>query len=272
MRSLWKGAISFGLVNIPVKLYAATERKDIRFNYLHRQCNTPIRYEKHCPTCNKPVDQEEIVRGYEFEKGRYVIIEDEDIESVAVEATKTVDIVDFVDLRQIDPVYFDKTYYLEPAETGGKPYQLLKKALEETNKIAVAKVVIRSKQVLAVIRVYGQALAMETIFFPDEIRQVGQLSLAGDTRLNEQELSMAVSLVNSLASDFNPEKYNNEYREAILELIHQKAQGEEIRPVSPEPTTGRVVDLMAALEASLKAAEEQKAKRANTAEPQRITR
>ena len=256
MRSLWKGAISFGLVNIPIKLYTATERQDVRFNYLHQPCNTPIRYEKVCPTCKSEVSPKEIVRGYEYAKGRYVIMSEQDLEGVAIEATKTVDIVDFVSLDQIDPIYFDKTYFLEPAETGTKAYQLLRQAMEQTGKIAVARIIIRSKQVLAVIRVFQGMLAMETIFFPAEIRSPEGLQISEMT-VADKELQMATSLIDNLSVKFEPDKYRNNYRQALLDLIDRKIQGKEAVEVAPNPEDGKVVDLMAALEASLKAAQEQ---------------
>ena len=258
MRSLWKGSISFGLVNIPIKLYTATERQDVRFNYLHQDCNTPIRYQKVCPTCQREVLGDEIVRGYEYAKGHYVVVSEEDLAGVAIEATKTIDIIDFVNLNQIDPVYFDKTYYLEPAETGMKAYQLLKEAIAQTSKIALARVVIRSKQVLAAIRVYANVLVMETLFFPVEIRSPESLLLGGNVQVQQKELEMAISLVQSLSVDFDPHKYKNEYRQEVIELIDRRIQGEQGVEVQVHtPQNAKVIDLMAALEASLKSVEKQ---------------
>lgn len=257
MRSLWSGAISFGLVNIPVKLYAATERQDIKFNYLHEKCHTPIRYQKTCPSCQKEVPAEEIVKGFEYAKRQFVILTEEDLTGVAIEATKTIDIIDFVDLSEIDPIYFDKTYYLESAQTGAKAYQLLKQAMEKTGKIAVAKVVIRSKQVLAVIRVYSNVLTMETIFFPVEIRQANELQTGQGLEMSSKELEMAVSLITSLSTSFQPEKFTNEYRTALWEMIERKIAGKETVSALSQPVKGQIVDLMTALEASIKAAEVQ---------------
>lgn len=265
MRSLWSGAISFGLVNIPVKLYAATERQNIKFNYLHEKCHTPIRYQKTCPSCQREVTAEEIVKGFEYAKGQYVILTEEDFAGVAIEATKTIDIIDFVDLSEIDPIYFDKTYYLESAQTGAKAYQLLKQAMEKTGKIAVAKVVIRSKQVLAVLRVYTNVLTMETIFFPAEIRQANELQTGQELEMSDKELEMAVSLITSLSTSFQPEKFTNEYRTALLEMIEKKIAGKETVTAMPQQAKGQIVDLMTALEASLQAAEAQ-------AEKQRISK
>jgi DNA end-binding protein Ku len=255
MRTLWKGAISFGLVNVPVKMYTATERKDIHFNYLHSSCKTPIQYRKFCPSCNIEVKQEEIVRGYEYERGRYVIIRDEDLEFLPGEKSKTVDILDFVDLAEIDPVYFDKSYYLEPSPGGEKAYTLLKKAMAETEKIAVARVMIRSKSALACIRVYNNLLALETMYFPDEIRATETLSAGvNEDSLHPNEVSMAKSLIENLSSPFAPEKYTDEYRAKLMEVIQAKVAGEEVTVAAP-PEIGKVVDLMDALRASLKATE-----------------
>lgn len=265
MRTLWKGAISFGLVNVPIKMYTATERKDIHFNYLHSTCKTPIQYRKFCPNCNTEVKQEEIVRGYEYERGRYVIIRDEDLEFLPGEKTKTLDILDFVDLAEIDPVYFDKSYYLEPSPGGEKAYTLLKKAMAETGKIAIARVMIRSKSALACIRVYNNLLALETMYYPDEIRAVETLS-AGvkESSLHPNEISMAKNLIENLSASFVPEKYNDEYRAKLMEVIQAKVAGEEVTVATP-PEIGKVVDLMDALRASLKATEKpEKTKTAKT--------
>lgn len=259
MRNIWKGAISFGLVNVPVKLYPATEDKDIKFNYLHAECKTPIQYAKRCPTCNREVKAEEIVRGYEYEKGRYVVIDEADLERVPVSTTKTVDIIDFVDMKEIDPIYFAKSYYLAPAEGGQKAYALLRQAMAETNRVAVAKVVIRTKQSLAAIRVHDQALVMETMFYPEEIRSTAYLpELDFQTDLHENEVKMAKSLINSLGDKFAPDKYTNEYRQALLEVIQAKIDGEEIT-VPPVRPAEKVVDLMEALKASIKLVQDERA-------------
>ncbi|MFZ5639105.1 MAG: Ku protein [Bacillota bacterium] len=258
MRTIWKGAISFGLVHVPVKLYPATERKDIKFNFLHEVCKTPVKYQRFCPTCETEVPQEQIVRGYEYEKGRYVILRDEDLENLPMDTARSVDIVDFVDLKEIDPVFFDKSYYLTPGDGGEKAYELLKQAMEKTGKIAVAKVVIRSKEALAVIRVYKGALVMETMFYPDEIRNVELLpELQYNVKINDNEIKMAESLIGSLSEPFAPEKYHNEYRKALMEVIQAKVAGEEVE-VAPRPETAKVVDLMEALKASIQLAKEEK--------------
>jgi len=254
---MWRGSISFGLINVPIKMYAATENKRINFRQIHRQCGTPIHYEKVCPTCNRKVEEEEIARGYEFEKGRYVIIEDKDLESIPDEATRTIDIIDFVDLKDIDPIYYDKSYFLGPEETGQKAYSLLRRAMEEGGKIAIAKVVIRSKQSLACIRPYGERhLVMETMFYPDEVRKVEEVPMQPEVKLQEKEVKMALQLVESLATKFEPEKYTDDYRQALIDIIQAKVEGEEIS--IPEPQDAKVVDLMEALKASLELAEKAK--------------
>lgn len=265
MRTLWKGALSFGLVNIPVAMYVATEKKDIKFNYLHQQCMTPIEYHKFCPNCNKEIGPEEIVRGYEYQKGNYVVINEEDLERIPLENTKTIDILDFVNLAQVDPIYFDKSYYLEPSAGGEKAYTLLIEAMQQTSKVALARVVIRSKQSLAAIRIKDRYLVMETLFFPDEIRSPQSLNSGLEpSRLHENELKMAISLVENLSTDFDPGKYVNEYRQALWEMIEAKIAGQEI--VSPRPSAqpGKVVDLMEALKASIQLAEKNRASKKRT--------
>ena len=259
MRTIWKGAISFGLVNIPVKLFPATENKSVKFNYIHKECNSPINYKKICPVCNREVTQEEIVRGFEYEKGRYVIINEEDMDSLPTQTTKTVDIIDFVDLAEIDPIYFSKPYFLAPAEGGQKAYHLLKEAMKQTGKIAVAKVVtIRSTENLVCLRVYENTVMMETMYYPDEIRSPQSLpELSGEISLHENEIKMANQLINNLSGKFDPKKYKSNYRESLMKLIEAKVAGEQIQ-VPPTPDQGNVVDLMEALKASLKATEEKK--------------
>ena len=257
MHTMWKGAISFGLVNIPIKMFAATEDRDIRFKTLHKKCQTPIKNERTCPTCNEEIGINDTVRGFEFEPGRFVIIDDKDLEAIRPPSAKTVEILDFVDLKEIDPVFFEKSYYLAPQETGGgKAYQLLRQAMNETGKIAVARITIRDKQSLAVIRVVNNVLMLETIFYPDEVRAVTLIpGIPESIPIDERELSMAGQLIENLTAEFRPEKYNDEYRESLLALIHKKAEGEEI-VTAPEAPQRNVIDLMAALQASLKNTED----------------
>ncbi len=270
MKTLWKGAVSFGLVNIPVKMYVATERKDIKFNYLHKECMTPVKYQKFCPNCNRQISSEEIVRGYEYQQGSYVVINDEDLERIPLENTKTIDILDFVDLTQVDPVYFDKTYYLEASQGGEKAYTLLIDAMQQTGKVAIAKVIIRSKQTLAALRVKEKTLLMETIFYPDEIRSPASLNPGLDkVKPHENEVKMAVNLIQNLSADFDPSKYHNEYRQALWEMIEAKAAGKEmVSPAAPD-MKGNVVDLMEALKASIELSEEKRKEAADDKKPKR---
>jgi Ku protein, prokaryotic len=257
MHTMWKGSVSFGLVNIPVRMFAATEDKDVRFKILHRKCRTPIKQERFCPHCNEKVGPDDVVRGFEYEPGRFVLIDDEDLEAIKPATARTAEILDFVDLREIDPIYFDKSYYLAPQDTGGwKAYALLCEAMKSTGKIAVARITIRNKQSLAVIRAYGNILILETIFYPDEVRPVTQVpDIPENVKIDDREMEMARQLIESLTSEFRPEKYRDDYRENLLELIRKKAGGEEIVS-SPEAPQRNVVDLMAALQESLRQAQE----------------
>lgn len=255
MRPLWKGAISFGLVSIPVKMYAATEQKNVKFNYLHRECKTPIKYRKVCPSCDREVENDEIVRGYEYQKGRYIVIEDEDLENLPLNTMRTIDILDFVELEDIDPIYFVKSYFLAPEDYGKKPYRLLFEALGNTGKIAVAKVFIRSNENLVTLRRYRNGIVMETMHYPDEVRSPESIpELQEEVAVHEQELEMAESLINNLSSKFEPEKYKSNYREALLQVIQAKVENNQIE-VPQVPQEEKVIDLMEALKASLAATE-----------------
>ncbi|ADL68260.1 Ku protein [Thermoanaerobacterium thermosaccharolyticum DSM 571] len=251
MRSMWKGAISFGLVSIPIKLYAATEDNSVHFRQLHKDCKSPIKYEKICPVCNRQVSDEEIVRGYEYEPGKFVIIDEEDLERIPKSTVKTIDILDFTDLNKIDPIYFDKTYYIAPDEIGAKPYVLLRDSMKKLNRVAVARVVIRSKQDLACIRVYNDNyMVLETMHFPDEIRSTNELPPIRNVDLHENEVKMAIKLVDTLTSDFSPEKYDDNYRKALIEIIESKIQDRKIE-IPESPKEENVLDLVSALKASI---------------------
>jgi DNA end-binding protein Ku len=254
MRPIWKGAISFGMVSIPVKLYTATEQKDVRFRLLHRDDGAPIVEKRFCTTEDKEVAWEDLVRGYEVSKGEYVILDPEEIDAAKPESATTIDIGDFVELTEIDPIYFEKSYFLEPTDVGAKAFTLLRRALVETGRVAVAKVTIRSKERLATVRAYDDTLLLETMFWPDEIRSTGSLDLPQDdeAKVRPKELDMARSLVESLSDKFDPDEYTDRYRIALQELIERKMKGEAraAKRRKPEP---KVVDLMEALEASLRA-------------------
>lgn len=253
MHTVWKGAISFGLVHVPVKMFSATEDKDISMRYIHKTCITPLSYVRKCQTCEKEVEWEEISKGYEYEPGRFVIFEKDELENISGEANKEIKILDFVNLTDIDPVYFQKTYYLGPGDTGSGAYHLLLDSMRQTGKIGIAKVSIRSKSSLAAIRVIENCLAMETIFYPDEIRPISQVpNLPERVTVNEREMEMAKMLISQLSTPFEPEKYKDEYRGRLLEAIEHKVAGEEVQS-APALQKTSVIDLMAALQASLDA-------------------
>ncbi len=251
MHTVWKGSISFGLVNIPVKMFTATEDKDIRFKYIHKECHTPVKYKKTCPACNKDVQPEDIVKGYEYEPGRFVILTDEDFDSIEIKSEKTVEILDFVKLEEVDPIYFDKTYFLGPQETGGKAYTLLREALSGKQRIAVAKITIRDRESLAVIRVYNNVLVLETIFYPDEVRDSKQVpGVPENLQTTKAELDMATQLIDNLTTVFDPSKYSDTYRERLLEKINAKVEGKDF-VVKKETDKENIVSLMEALKQSI---------------------
>jgi DNA end-binding protein Ku len=258
MRPIWSGTISFGLVSVAVRMFPATESKELRFHFLHKKDLTPIAYEKVRRDDREPVDPDEIVRGFEIEKGRYVPLEDDDLDRLDVELTHSIDILDFVSLDEIDPVYFRKAYYLLPAEGAVKPYSLLVRALEETGRVAIAKVVIRNKQHLAAVRPYEAVLLLETMYYSDEVRKPEALDGdLGKPRLPKAEVDMAKSLVENLSDTFKPEKYDDQYRKELLDLIKAKAEGQPL-PEPAEQEEGEVVDLMAALRESVERTKKQR--------------
>lgn len=256
MHTVWKGAISFGLVHVPVKMHTATEDRDIHFRQLHKECGMPIKYEKTCPHCSKEVGSDDIVKGFEYEKDKYVIVKHEEMEALKPEAARTIKILDFVDLTEIDPIYFVKPYYLSPDMAGAGAYRLLLEAIEQTGKIGIAKINIRDKSSLAAIRVLDNCLCLETMNFPDEIREISQVpNLPQNTVVNDKELEMAKMLVEQLSEPFDAAKYTDEYRAALIDLIENKVAGENPDVVRAPVTAGpsKVIDLMAALQASLQA-------------------
>jgi DNA end-binding protein Ku len=265
MKTMWKGAISFGLVSIPVRVFPATEEKTLRFNQLHDKDHGRIRYKRVCSKDGEEVAFDNIVRGYEYEKDRYVIITDEDLDAVPVESSRAIDIAQFVDVAEIDPILFKKSYYLAPEETGVKAYHLLREALGENGKVGIAKVSFRDKEHLAAIRLREDVLVLETMFWPDEIRKPAFEELDKEVKIRPQEVQMARSLIDNLSDDWKPEEFSDEYREALLQIVEKKVAGEEIEVVeAAEPT--KVADLMEALKASVEATKKEKepAKRAGT--------
>ena len=253
-RNLWSGYISFGLVTIPVTMYPATESKAITFNYLHRECGTPLKYDRICTTCNTVVPWRDVVKGYEYEKGKWVAIDEEDLASIPFPKAKTIDIVQFVDLGEIDPIYFDKSYYLAPEEGAEKAYALLARVLQATNRIAVAKVVIKTKQHLCCIRHFQNSLLLETMFYPDEIRSVDEIAsrIEGIT-IRPGELRMATQLVDAMTEKFEPEKFRDEFRDALRSLIQSKISGIKVE-AKPKIQEEETKSLIEALKASVESA------------------
>jgi DNA end-binding protein Ku len=252
-RAMWKGAISFGLVTIPVAVYPATEEKTLRFNQLHDEDLGRVRYKRTCEKDGEEVTFEHIVKGYEYEKDHYVVLTDDDFDAVPLESSRAIDIVQFVDLDEIDPVMYKKSYYLVPEETGAKAYALLREALSQDNRVGIAKVSFRDKEHLAALRFRGDAFVLETMYWPDEIREADFGGINVDAKVRTQELEMARQLIQNLTSDWNPDEFTDGYREALLKIVEAKIAGEEIEIVAAEPTA-KVVDLMEALKASVAAA------------------
>jgi DNA end-binding protein Ku len=261
-RAIWSGAISFGLVNIPVKLFSAVSKKTVRFHQIDAESGARVRQKRVGPD-GEEIAYEQIVKGYEIGPDRYVTISPEELDSLGPEKTRTIDIEDFVDLEEIDPIYYDHPYYLAPDTGAAKAYQLLVDAMEDAGKVAIARVVIRSKENLVAIRPHDGVLAMETMLFADEVvptDTLEELASDGAVKTTDRELTMARQLIDSLSSDFEPEKYHDEYRERVLDLIERKAQGETIVIEEPSKEPEKVPDLMAALEASIAAAKPAEAK------------
>jgi DNA end-binding protein Ku len=263
-RAIWKGAVSFGMVSIPIKLYTATEEKDVSFNLLHKKDGARIKQQRYCPEDDAVVEWNDVVRGYEIAPDQYVIMEPEDFEKVPVDTTHAIEITDFVPADQIDPIYYQKTYYLEPDKIGAKPFALLREVLKDSSLVALAKVTLRQKEQLCTLRLYENTIALETMLYADEIRSSADLDVPEDVQIGEKELAMAKSLVQMLTGEFDPEKYHDNYREALLELIERKAEGQEIK--RPAPVAGKVTDLMEALRASVEAAKRERLGEAAQAE------
>ncbi|CAN5873600.1 Ku protein [soil metagenome] len=262
-RAIWSGAISFGLVNVPVKLFSATETRDVSFHQFQEGTGQRIRYRRVAEESGEEVGSDDIVKGFEIDKGRHVMVSPEELESVEPGKTRTIEIEDFVDLRAIDPVYYEKTYYLAPAKGSGadKSYALLRRAMEDADKVAIARFVLRTKQYLAAIRPARGVLVLETMFFADEVRDpsrdIDEVP-CDDVELGERERRIATQLIDSLTSDWEPERYHDTYREKVLELIGRKAEGDEIVVERAAAEGGEVIDLMAALEASVAAARQER--------------
>lgn len=255
MHTLWKGSISFGLVNVPVKMHAATEARDFKFNYLHKECKNRIRQIKKCPVCDLEVGSDDLVKGFEYEKDRYVVLDEGELTSLEQPMSRSIDILDFINLPEIDPIYYQKSYYLSPEETALKAYRLLCQSMEESGKVALARVTMRSKQHLACLRVFENGLVMETMYYPQEIRHMDVVT--DRVALTEAELTMARQLIENLARPFDPDKYHDELHEQMVSLIESKVTGETYQVETPSKG-GKVVDLMEALKASIALTENEK--------------
>jgi DNA end-binding protein Ku len=268
VRAIWKGAVSFGLVSIPVKLYTATEERDVSFHQVHRSDGGRIRYKRVCQLDGEEVQYSDIAKGYELPSGETVVITDEDLADLPLTSSRVVDVLSFVPLEQVDPIYFAKSYYLEPDKTATKPYVLLRDALEKADSVALVKVAIRTRETLATLRVRDGVLVLETMVWPDEVRTPDFAFLDDDVTVRPQELAMAESLIESMTADFDPEQYHDEYREALEQVIEAKIEGREVveQPVQEEDT-GSVVDLMAALRASVAAAKKGRGESADDTPP-----
>jgi DNA end-binding protein Ku len=261
MRTIWNGSLNFGLVNIPIGLAVAQQRKDIAFRTLHRECGTPIKQKRWCPHHERDVEADELVKGWEFAKGQFVFVEDSDFEAVALQRSQSIDIAKFVPLDAVDPLYFDRTYYLAPASAVAqrRPYVLLLKAMQEAGMGAIGSFVLWGKENLCLIRPLGDSLALETLFFAEDVRSRDEIDEAvEETEVSEAELEMARQLVDSLVGDFDPQEFENAYRRELRAMLEAKLAGEEIavpEPAAPAP----VIDLMDALKQSVAQARKEKA-------------
>ena len=265
MRTIWNGSISFGLVNIPIGLALATQRDDVSFRTLHRECGTPIKQKRWCPHHEREVEPDELVKGWEVAKGEFVLVDDADLESVALQRSQSIEILRFVELEDVDPVYFDRTYYLSPAaaDAARRPYVLLLRAMQETGMAAVGKFVLWGKENLCLIRAQGETLAMELLFFADDVRSKAEIEEAVEaTEVRDAELGLAEQVINSLVGEWEPQDFENEYRRDLKAMLEAKLSGEQI--TRPEPVAETpVIDLMEALRRSV--AEVQGAKKPKAA-------
>ncbi len=271
--SIGSGAISFGLVSIPVKLYSAASSQAISFNLLHAKCGNRIRQQRFCPACNEVVEREGLVKGYEFAKDQYVKLTDDEIKALEEEASQAIEISEFVPLAQVDPIYFEKTYYLGPDKGGEKAYRLLADAMAEAGKVALAKFVMRGKENLVLVRSAQNGLMLHTMYFADEIRNFDEISKGESAKISAAETQLALRLIDELSNEqFSPEHYQDEYRQRVLELVNKKAEGKEITIVEPPAQRAQIIDLVAALKESLgkqTPKEKKPAVRAKSIEPEK---
>ncbi|TDE22932.1 Ku protein [Actinomadura sp. 6K520] len=254
MRSIWKGAISFGLVTIPVKLYSATEQRDVRFHQVHREDGGRIKYQRVCTVDGEEVPYSDIAKGYELPSGEMVILTDEDFADLPLSSSRRIDVLQFVEAAEVDPIYFAKSYYLEPDAQGAKPYVLLRDALESSGQVAIVKIAIRQRESLATLRVREGVFVLETMLWPDEVRTPDFPFLDEDIEVRKQELSMATSLIESMEAEFDPAEHKDAYREALQAVIDAKVEGREVARPAEEPAEEPAADLLSALRASVEAA------------------
>jgi DNA end-binding protein Ku len=275
MRAIWKGSISFGLVNIPIALYPATRKEELKFRLLRASDHSPVNYKRVAQKDGKEVPWDEIVKGYEYEKGKFVILGEKDFQRVDLEATQTVDIQDFVDIDEIDPMYFYKPYYLEPQKGGDKAYVLLREALAKGKKVGIAKVIIKTRQYLAGVKALKHALVLELMHFAEELADAEKLHVPKKLEPKKREMDMAAALVESMSAKWDPEKYHDDYREALLEVIEEKVEsgGKELeaKPKEKKAST-KVIDLVAVLQQSLAESKGARKKSATKAKPKRAAR
>lgn len=259
MRSIWSGAISFGLVNIPIKLYSAVGENTISFDMLRASDYSPIKYKRVALADDKEVPYDEIVKGYEFEKNEYVVLSDEDFEKVAPEKTKAIDIIDFVNEDEIDTIYFEKPYFLEPGNGAGKSYKLLLEALKESKKVGIAQYVLRNRERLGAVRPFNDLIILEQLRFHQEIRDWKEITIPKNIKIGEKEKEMAIQLIKQLTTHFKPEKYKDTYTDELMKIIEAKSKGEEIEVKQTKKETTEVTDLMSVLKQSLKAVKDKRA-------------
>lgn len=271
MRAIWKGAVSFGLVSISVKLYSATEEKDIRFHQVHREDGGRIRYQRVCSVCGQQVTYDDIAKGYDLGGGEMVVLTDTDFAELPLSTSRAIDVLEFVPAEQIDPILFNKAYYLEPEGTATKPYVLLRDALSETDRVAIVKVALRQREQLATLRVRDGVMVLNTMLWPDEIRDPSFNFLDEKVEVREPELAMANSLIDSMTGDFHPDGYTDEYRQALQEVIDAKVSGREIVAAPEEEAPAPAVDLMAALRASVERARASRGEEGPPVEPTPIS-
>lgn len=273
-RSIGSGAISFGLVSIPVKLYLAASSESPSFNLLHARCGNRIRQQRFCPACNTVVEREELIRGYEVSKDQYIQVTDEELKALEGEASEEIEIAEFVPLEKVDPIYFERSYYLGPDRGGEKAYRLLADTMTQVGKVALAKFVLRGKENLVIVRSARNGLVLHTMYFADEVRNFDEIAKGESAKISEAESQLAVRLIEELSTgDFEPDKYEDEYSQRVLDLVDKKAEGQKITLAKPQARRGQVIDLMAALKESLgKKAPKQKkpAVRAKSSEPEKV--